>query len=94
MPLYPEDAYGIFLKSKTADKWERFGAKRRAGVLAPLFSLYSKNSTGIGEIPDIKLLADWCEKTGLSIIQLLPMNDSGFNFTPYDCQSTFALDPM
>ncbi|MBN2754565.1 MAG: 4-alpha-glucanotransferase [Candidatus Goldbacteria bacterium] len=94
MPLYPEDTYGLFLKSKTADKWERFGAKRRAGVLAPLFSLYSKNSTGIGEIPDIKLLADWCVQAGLSVIQLLPMNDAGFNFTPYDCQSTFALDPM
>ena len=43
---------------------------------------------------DIKLLVDWCCLTGMSIIQLLPMNDVGFNFRPYDAQSTFALDPM
>ncbi len=30
----------------------------------------------------------------MSIIQLLPMNDVGFSFTPYDAQSGFALDPM
>jgi 4-alpha-glucanotransferase len=86
--------YEKFLESKTAKHWKRFGVNRRAGVLAPLFSVYSKESIGIGEIPDIKKLTDWCVKTGLSIIQLLPMNDTGFNFTPYDCQSTFALEPM
>ena len=90
----PDFKYEDFLKSKTKDKWERFGAIKRAGVLAPLFSLYSENSAGIGEIPDIKLLAGWCEKCGMSIIQLLPLNDTGFDFTPYDSQSTFALDPI
>ncbi len=84
-----------FLKSSfTSRQWERVGVVRRAGVAAPLFSLYSKRSVGIGEIPDLKLLIDWCLKTGLSIIQLLPMNDVGFDFAPYDAKSTFALDPM
>ncbi len=86
--------YKWFLESKTSDKWEKIGIQRRAGVLAPLFSLYSKNSTGIGEIPDLKLLVDWCVKTNQSIIQLLPLNDTGFKYTPYDCESTFALDPV
>jgi 4-alpha-glucanotransferase len=70
------------------------GAQRRAGVLAPLFSIYSEKSSGIGEFPDIKPLVDWCVKCGMSIIQLLPLNDSGFDFAPYSAQSTFALDPM
>ena len=69
-------------------------AVRRSGVLAPLFSLYSAHSSGIGEFPDLKLLADWCVKCGMSIIQLLPLNDSGFDFAPYSCQTTFALEPM
>jgi 4-alpha-glucanotransferase len=30
----------------------------------------------------------------MSIIQFLPLNDTGFDFRPYDCQSGFALDPM
>ncbi len=86
--------YDYFLNSKTAKQWKKFGANRRAGILAPLFSIYSGDSIGIGEIPDIKLLVEWCKKTGSSIIQLLPMNDVGFDFAPYSCQSTFALEPM
>jgi 4-alpha-glucanotransferase len=42
----------------------------------------------------LKLLADWCKKTGMSIIQLLPMNDTGDDFAPYNSVSSFALDPM
>ncbi|MDD5217315.1 MAG: 4-alpha-glucanotransferase [Candidatus Omnitrophica bacterium] len=83
-----------FLKSPTGKQWERIGIERRAGVAAPLFSIYSAASTGIGELPDLRLLVDWCVLTGMSIIQLLPLNDTGFRFTPYDAQTTFALDPM
>lgn len=86
--------YQHFLSTPTRRQWETFGLMRRAGVSAPLFSIYSRQSTGIGEIPDLKLLVDWCRKTRMSIIQLLPLNDTGFTFTPYDAQSTFALDPM
>jgi len=86
--------YSYFLTSRSAKQWKRMGARRRAGVLAPLFSLYSEESCGMGEFPDIKLLVDWCVKCGISIIQLLPLNDSGFDFAPYSAQSTFALDPM
>ena len=86
--------YEYFLTSKTSEQWKKFGAVRRSGVLAPLFSVYSSKSAGIGEIPDLKLLADWCVKCGMSIIQLLPLNDTGFDFAPYSCQSTFALEPM
>lgn len=72
----------------------KIGFNKRAGVCAPLFSVFSKNSVGIGEIPDIRLLTDWCSATGLSILQFLPMNDVGFDFRPYDAQSAFALEPM
>ena len=83
------------LKAETSQpQWQKIGTKRRSGVATPLFSIYSKSSIGIGEIPDLKLLVDWCAKTGMSIIQLLPMNDTGFNFRPYDAQSSFAIDPM
>lgn len=87
-------AYASFLESACAKAWKKAGAKRRAGVTTPLFSIYSKKSIGIGEAPDLKPLVDWCKMTGLSIIQLLPLNDVGFEFRPYDSQSSLALDPM
>jgi len=89
-----DSRYSCFLSTQSGRHWKQIGLKRRAGVLTPLFSIYSENSIGIGEFPDIKLLADWCAETGLSLIQLLPLNDVGFGFRPYDSESTFALDPM
>ena len=68
--------------------------RRMAGVLAPLFSIYSGSSRGIGDFEDLKLLVDWCNICGISIIQLLPMNEVGSTFCPYDSISSFALEPM
>ena len=81
------------LNTFSKDKWKKLGTARRAGVLAPLFSVYSKDSTGIGDLQDIRLLIDWCAVTGNSILQLLPMNEVGVTFCPYDSISSFALEP-
>ncbi len=81
------------LKSRSGDKWERIGTHSRSGVLAPLFSVYSKETIGIGDLDDLKLLIDWCSQTGNSILQLLPMNEVGSTFCPYDALSSFALEP-
>jgi len=86
--------YSGFRKTPTARAWKKIGLRRRAGVCAPLFSLYSSRSVGIGELPDLKLLVDWCADTGQSVIQLLPLNDVGYDFAPYSAKSSFALDPM
>jgi 4-alpha-glucanotransferase len=73
--------------------WDRIGKVKRAGVLAPLFSVYSKNSIGIGDFSDLKPLIDWCAATSNSILQLLPMNEFGSTRCPYDAVSSFALEP-
>lgn len=70
-----------------------------AGVAIPVFSLRSKNSFGVGEFADIKLLVDWANATGLRLIQLLPINDTMSNFDwtdsyPYSAVSAFALHPL
>lgn len=70
-----------------------------AGVAVPVFSLRSRYSCGIGEFLDLKLLADWCSKVGLKIIQILPINDtrtddSWDNSYPYKDISTKALHPI
>lgn len=86
--------YFSFLRSPSKDKWQKIGISRRSGIAVPLFSLYSKSSIGIGEIPDLKFLIDWCKQVGFSIIQLLPIYDTGYDFSPYSAVSSFALDPM
>ena len=52
-----------------------------AGVAIPVFSLRSKNSWGVGEFTDIKLLVDWAKKTGVQLIQILPVNDTSATHT-------------
>ncbi len=71
-----------------------FLTRKLSGVLIPLFSVYSKNSFGVGDSTDLKKAIDWVHDTGNSIIQLLPMNDMGGLFCPYDALSAFALDPL
>ena len=75
------------------ENWSAIGFKKRAGVLLPLFTVYSKDSFGIGDFGDLKLVIDWAKLTGNSIIQLLPMNEVGPLYCPYDAISSFALEP-
>ncbi|MFH0913371.1 MAG: 4-alpha-glucanotransferase [Candidatus Omnitrophota bacterium] len=83
----------LLLKTPSKDKWQRIGTQKRAGLLIPLFSVYSKNSVGIGDFRDLKLLIDWAKLSGNAIIQLLPLNEVGPFFCPYDSVSSFALEP-
>jgi len=78
--------------SISKDNWKHIGFKKRAGVLVPLFAVYSKDSFGIGDLGDLKLVIDWAKSTGNSIVQLLPMNEVGALFCPYDSTSSFALE--
>ena len=73
--------------------WAKIGQVKRAGLLVPLFSVYSKDSIGIGDFLDLKPLVDWCADTANSILQLLPMNEVGSTSCPYDAVSSFALEP-
>ncbi|MBE7173201.1 MAG: 4-alpha-glucanotransferase [Williamsia sp.] len=70
-----------------------------AGTAIPVFSLKSKNSFGVGEFTDIKLLVDWAKEAGMKLVQLLPVNDTTATRTnadsyPYAAISAFALHPI
>ncbi len=84
----------LLLESPFGKQWSKTGTDKRAGVVFPLFSLYSKKSTGIGEFPDLKLAIDWCKVTGNSILQLLPLNDTGFQSSPFSAQTSIGLNPL
>ena len=82
--------------------WDWFGLTKRQtmkGVAVPLFSLRSENDFGIGEFADLPALGDWCVQNGLSIIQILPINDTTAHFDwrdsyAYNAISAFALNPV
>jgi 4-alpha-glucanotransferase len=68
--------------------------KYLSGVLVPLFSLRTKDSVGVGEFNDLLLLGKWCVQAGLDLIQLLPVNDTGDESSPYSALSAYALNPI
>lgn len=70
-----------------------------AGVAVPVFSLRSKDSFGVGDFADLKLLVDWAKRSGQQMIQILPINDTTLQNNkldsyPYNTLSVFALHPM
>jgi 4-alpha-glucanotransferase len=64
------------------------------GTAVPLSALRSHLDSGIGEFPDLVALGAWCRDAGLSLIQLLPINDTGYESSPYSALSAFALHPV
>lgn len=72
---------------------------RGAGVNIPVFSIRTHKNFGTGQFSDLKLLIDWAKKTGLQMIQLLPINDTSAQGNwkdsyPYSSVSAFALHPL
>ncbi|MCR5218335.1 4-alpha-glucanotransferase [Treponema sp.] len=68
--------------------------KKITGVTVTLASLYTKDCPGAGDFLALKDFADFCEKAGLSLIQLLPVNDTGTHSSPYSGLSAYALHPV
>lgn len=71
--------------------WKRIGISSHHGIDLPLSAIRSKNSCGIGEFFDLLPLIDWCKEIGLDVIQLLPLNDSGRDPSPYNNLSSCAM---
>ncbi|MEJ7626985.1 MAG: 4-alpha-glucanotransferase [Ferruginibacter sp.] len=70
-----------------------------AGVNIPLSSVRTVQTWGAGNFSSLNMLVDWAKKTGLKLIQLLPINDTSATLTkkdsyPYSPISVFALHPM
>lgn len=82
------------LNSPAGSHWQRIGVRDHHGINLPLFSLRGKHSSGIGEYPDLIPMISWCRQQGLDVIQLLPLNDTGNDTSPYSALSAFALNPL
>src|ERR1043165_3601720 len=67
--------------------------KRIAGILAPLFALRSENDLGIGDTECLRQLVDWAADVGFHLVQLLPINETGADNSPYRAVSSVAIEP-
>ena len=68
--------------------------ENKTGVAVPLSALRTESSPVIGEFSALAEFADFASKAGFSVIQLLPVLDTGTQSSPYSSLSAFALHPM
>jgi len=78
----------------TGNAWKKVGIRHHHGINVPLASIRTENSSGIGEFLDLLPLIDYCSSLKLDVIQVLPLNDSGLDPSPYNAISSTALHPI
>lgn len=67
--------------------------KKLAGVLAPVFAIRGENDLGIGDTAAVKELITWAKSKGMRVVQILPINETGSDSSPYNLLSAMALEP-
>lgn len=92
--IVPQEMIDTLLSTPASDQWRTIGIRHHHGICLPLFSLHSEKSCGIGEFYDLIPLISWCRELGMDVIQLLPLNDTGLQTSPYNAISSCALNPI
>ncbi len=67
--------------------------ERIAGLLTPLFALRTEDDLGIGDLAALRQFIDWSRGYGFGLVQLLPINETGGDHSPYNAISSRAIDP-
>ena len=73
--------------------------RKFAGCTVPVFSIRTESSSGCGCIEDLKTVIDWARKTGIKVVEILPVNDTAHNFSgadsdPYRCITSLGINPL
>jgi 4-alpha-glucanotransferase len=68
--------------------------RRLIGTVVPVGALRSDEGIGVGEFPDLVEFGGLCVRMGIGLIQLLPVNDTGYFSAPYFALTAFALHPI
>ena len=67
--------------------------QKLSGLLVPLFALRTENDLGVGDTESLKEMIDWASEHGFGLVQVLPINETGGDNSPYNIISSLALDP-
>ncbi len=68
--------------------------KKAAGLLIPVFTLRRLGDWGIGDTQSVLETLRFCRRLGFKVLQLLPINETGADHSPYNAISSVALDPV
>lgn len=68
-------------------------AQRLAGLLVPVFALRRNGDLGIGDTLAVREAIHFCVENKITVLQLLPINETGGDNSPYNAISSVALDP-
>lgn len=74
--------------------WQKIGMRDHHGIALHLSSLRENEFSAIGEYLDLIPLLNWCKSVGFDVIQLLPLNDSGHDPSPYSAHTSIGLHPI
>ena len=59
----------------------------------PLFALRGENDLGIGDLGALREFIDWTAEIGFTLVQVLPINETGADNSPYNAISSMAIEP-
>ena len=95
----PDMEIGEVVVFEVQQSWFSIPLWKGAGTVIPVFSLRSEGSFGVGDFGDLRMIVDWCAKTGQNVLQILPINDTTITHTwqdsyPYNSISIYALHPQ
>lgn len=63
-------------------------------MLVPVWTLRREKDLGIGDVGALRELIVWAREQKLGFLQLLPINETGGDHSPYNAISSVALDPV
>lgn len=67
--------------------------KKIAGILAPVSALRGEGDLGVGDTAALVEFAGWAAKKGFGLVQILPVNETGSDQSPYNIISSMAFEP-
>lgn len=67
--------------------------KKIGGILVPLFALRGNDDLGIGDVSALREFIDWAAEIGFKLVQLLPINETSGDNSPYNAISAMAIEP-
>jgi 4-alpha-glucanotransferase len=66
---------------------------RLAGTLVPVSALRHDKDLGIGDTEAMRQAIAFCAEQSLGLLQILPINETGDDNSPYNAISSIAIDP-
>lgn len=62
-------------------------------MLTPLFAIRSAGDLGCGDLGSLREFIEWASALGFHCVQLLPVNETGADHSPYNAISSVAIEP-